>query len=79
MVRNNRKREKRKPMTQCKKRRGQLLNSVVPLVLICSGLWLDKESDEDSSIHASDGAPGLGPLCAPVMQSKHTLCQRRAY
>lgn len=66
------KNKKRKPKTQHKKGRR-------PLVLICPGVWTDVERDEDGGIHASDGAPSLGPLCAPVRQSKHTLCQRTAY
>lgn len=56
-----------------------MLNLVMVVMLICSRLWIDMERDEDGSIHASDGAPSLGRLCASVRHSKHTLCQRRAY
>lgn len=45
MMRNNRKREKRKLKTEHKKGRGELLNSVVPLMLICLGLWTDKRGE----------------------------------
>lgn len=76
MVRNNRRREKRKPKTQRKKGRGQLLNLLVPPMLIRSGLWTDMESDEDGGIHASDGASKAEALCAPVKQSKNTRCAR---
>lgn len=38
IVINNRKRSRRDPKTQCKNRRGQCMNSVVPLMLISLGL-----------------------------------------
>ncbi len=60
--------EKRMPKRHHKEKRGKLLNSVVPLMLICLGLWMDMERDEDSGYHASDGAPSMGPLCAPMKQ-----------